>query len=194
MTDTDTHPRTLLRRFVRDRLIGRTLAGERVSTNPGVPVGGEGSYELRIHDRAETVETFEEAPRSYERSLTLAVDCYAERSLDFTDDQSLDERVDALAWEVERILSPLLPSHDLGACGISVVWEKTGFASLQTDFGADGERVEGGCRLEWTVAYVTSHHREGAGSLEDLETVAVDLDSDQGDDPEAADEIAIDQS
>lgn len=194
MTIPEIHPRTTIRRAIKALLIGRTDAEERVTSNLGRPFDPDGPPELRVYSRREDSDVFEESPRTNERAMTIAIECYRARETTFANDtEGVDDLLDRLCWQVERIIGPWLRSGRLASeCGIRYSAEKTRFAGLETDFGDEGARIEGGARLQWEVVYYTED-TVCPDELPSLEGIDLDWDPTPGGELEAEDAIDLEQ-
>jgi hypothetical protein len=133
----------------------RTAAGERVYGNRTRPVWKDTLPVLLVFTREERAELFQVSPKVYRRTLEVVVDLVAEDQ--GQSDDAVDDRLDALAEEVERFFfrdSRL----GLGAFGPEFELEDTRLESVQLvafDRELHGaERPIAGQRITWSVRYL----------------------------------------
>lgn len=79
---------------------GNTLACERVSISRSIPSEETTFPLINVYSLSESVERFDEAPKSYRRRMTLLVECLARGD----DDNQLDFQLEQMGGQVETLI------------------------------------------------------------------------------------------
>lgn len=89
-----------IREYVKNILLDKTPARERVRIGRSVPTQAEDLPTLLVYTQGETVSRFDEAPKSYRRNMNLVIECLEAGD---TDDD-LDSRLEELGEKVEELI------------------------------------------------------------------------------------------
>lgn len=137
------HQRTLIRQAAKAALLGNTSAGPRVHTSRIVAWRPKDLPAIAIYTLEEPVDpdSASSAPRELRRSLTLAIEVAAVQQ------ESIDDELDALALQIERAIHADWTLGDTAADTI--------LANTNVEIMAEGEKIIGVMRIEFTVTYYT---------------------------------------
>lgn len=131
-----------------------TDAGERVYPSMIRPLWGEDLPCVLVYTRREDAEVFDVAPRSYDRTLALAVEVVAKG--EGADDGLLDDTLDRVAYQVEMVFNE---DQTLGGLCESVLLKST-----EVTLNMDGEEITGSAVMTFDVRYITDAVASGAVS------------------------------
>lgn len=182
--------RKYLRKEVAARLLGKTIAGARVTTNRGNAVWEEEVPALAIYCRREDVEKLNTSPVRYRRACLIAVELYVGEAAG----KDISDQVDDLCEQVEQLLLPAM--HLPGTPEeLELDATDTGLQSVEIDVDAQGEALLGAARLTFLWVYYQNVDELAAGDNEvlglfDHAFVRWDFPPANGD-LEAVDDIAI---
>lgn len=174
------HERQVIRAKVRQMLLGRTLAAQRVYLNRFVPLRTSELPAVMVFVLSESIEAGGDAtaPRELTRIMQLAIDAVVEV------EEGADDAMDALALQIESVMhaDPTLG----GTAGDSILSD--------TEIGTEpeGDRLVGRVALTYDVTYRTMAP-EGPTDLADF--LVADVTHDVGgqvhEDEEAHDEVVV---
>lgn len=168
--------RSEIREKVTELLTGVTAAGARVYPTRTRPVWNGQLPAIAIYTETEEAEVYDEAPRRYKRTLTLAIELYA------SDKDNCDDVLDALSNQVEALMDG---ADTLGLEGVNDVV----YAGAEMSVVGEGKALTGGAKLTYLVEYFT----EAGAVIPDadrLDTVKADWDAvSPGGTTEARDEL-----
>lgn len=133
---------------VRDLLLNKTEAKEKVKISSSIPLQAESLPALRVYSTNESVSRFNEAPKNYKRNLTLAIEC-----IDCgDDDDNLDMRLEILGEQVETLLEL---DETLGK-----LVNKLELSGAAYQYEADAQSPIGSLILTYNVEFFTYAQRE----------------------------------
>lgn len=89
-----------IREHLRTILLNNTEAGQKVSIGRAIPAETEQLPIINIYTTGEDVRRFDEAPKTYQRSMSLVVECIAAGD----NDDDLDIRLEKLGDKVEELV------------------------------------------------------------------------------------------
>ena len=135
------HPRKQIRDKVVSLLIGKTDAGNKIFPSRGRPVEEQAFPAIQVYANAESSEIWQEAPREYERKLSLAIQITAKA------DDSLEDVLDQLALQVEDVLRQ---DHTLGELCRDVILTGT-----ELTLNQNGDTLIGSCNITYEIPYYT---------------------------------------
>lgn len=177
------HQRKLIRDHAVSMLMGQTAAGSKVFANRVRPLISNGWLDrlpaIVIYTLDESSEIFNAAPREYMRTVQLMVEIQARA------EESLDDVLDAIADDVERIL---LRDDTLGGTVNDLRYAQTRMALRE-----DGENLIGACLIQFDAEYLDERpDDEFNATLDDLNTVTTQYSlNNQQDDPDDRAETRI---
>jgi len=151
-----------IRESVRDLILNHTQAGEQVFTAPVVSHWVQNLPAINIFTESETVERFNESPKSYRRVMTLVIECVAVGDSEGGLDNNLEELGDAVESFMEI-------DETLGQCV-----NKLELVSTDYDYKQDGQSLTGSLILRYTIEYFTDAIRPDMQCLDDLNQINVD--------------------
>lgn len=180
--------RMALRHHVVGQLKGNTLAGGKVYDNrPSSPDRAEQPC-IYVHTKDEPAEIFGTSPPSYERSLQLWIDIYAEAT---AGDPNPMDPMDVIASQVEwnlhavqlEIVQAMQRDTDAGLDSpFKFNPGKSGLVGTSMDTDDQGLRLEAGCRITWRFVYVSEFDEGLLDGAEitpfQIATVGWDIDGD----------------
>lgn len=147
--------RKAIRKAIRNILLNKTEAKDRVFTNQSTPSWVEDLPVILIYSRSEDNEVFNESPREWKRTVNMAIECIAvaPESPNIGDsDESparlLDDLLDDIADKIELELS----RDDTLNCTADDI----NLSSTEFDFEGDGQMPVGSVRLIYQVTYYTN--------------------------------------
>jgi len=176
--------RRTLRCFFAEALKGRTVAGQNVVPQRSDPIlpdveldGVEVFASLMVYTLAEEVERHADTPRTYARTVDLAVEVFAQQGPE-ADAQALEDLIDDVCDQVECVVDPLIPQLsrvELPGTGttLSVNPSRSTLARVELDFDSRGAKLSGAARLVWRIVYSTEVDEREQARATDLETVRV---------------------
>lgn len=135
------HPRKQIRDKVVSLLIGKTDAGNNIFSSRVRPIEEEILPTVQVYANSEQVEIWQEAPREYERKLSLSVQITAKA------DESLEDALDAIAEQVETVLRQ---DHTLGELCRDVI-----LTGSELTLSENGDTLIGSCNLSYDILYYT---------------------------------------
>lgn len=141
-----TSKRKTIRHAIANVLLNNTSAGAHVYASRTRKLSKESLPAILVYTNNEDVEVFNESPREYRRTLTLGIEIAARA------DDDLDDTLDDIAQEVERILSE---NQTPGGADTLLL---TGATIV---LNADGDNQHGGCVLTYDAIYFTLDVSEG---------------------------------
>lgn len=139
--------RKAIRHAITDVLLGNTDAGANVFPSRILPVWATELPYIAVYTRDETAEIFNESPRELKRVVSVAIEIGGRA------DESLDDVLDDLAQQVERIMSE---NQTLGDVASNVLLTRTDIALAD-----EGQQKHGGCVMTYEVTYYTLDVSEG---------------------------------
>jgi hypothetical protein len=147
-----------IRQKIGEVLRGNTTAGANVFVSRTRKISAASLPAILVYTRQEAAEEFNTAPRELKRTLSVGIEIVARA------DDDLDDTLDDLAEEVERILSEnqLLADDD----GSNERCSDVAYKGAEISLTADGDNQHGACVLSYDVTYHTldvSEGVEGAG-------------------------------
>src|SRR5262249_8060575 len=135
------HPRKQIRDKVVSLLIGKTDASSNVFPSRVRPIEEPILPTIQVYANSETSEIWQEAPREYERKLSLSVQITAKA------DDSLEDVLDQIALQVEDALRQ---DHTLGESCRDVVLTGT-----ELTLNQNGNTLIGSCVITYDILYYT---------------------------------------
>lgn len=176
-----THPRQEIRRAVVRALTGRTAASARVFRSRQTAWRKIDLPAVCVYTLEESVDpkSRQSSARTLERVLQLAVEGVVEPGDD------VDERLDALAWEIERAMHA---DETFGGLVVDSLLSNT-----EPGIVADGDRVMGAIRLVYTVWFDTEAPLPEDMALDDFRRADIryDLDGEQAPADQRSDTITL---
>jgi hypothetical protein len=151
-----------IKEAIQSLLIGKTNAKEKVFVSRSVPVDVEDLPAILIYSTSENVRRFNEAPKDYQRELTVAVECLATGN----DDDDLDLKLEVLGETVESLMEI---DETLGDIVHKVELTGTGYTQ-----DPDGQSPLGSLVLQFAVTFYTDAIRPGSICLPDFKEIGVD--------------------
>ena len=181
------HQRKLIRDAIVARLVGNTDAGDRVYSNRATALRVLPA--ILVYTQDESSRVFDEGPRTLERTARISI----EIAVQFTDEEQLDDRLDAIADQIETLMhadEQLRDGEGVPLCSDAVL---TGTEMQVVD---DGRQPIGAARLTYEVRYYTDAHAD-ENLLPGLERVHFEYElppaEGAADDPDAADDVELPQ-
>ena len=176
--------RKAIRRAVIRSLRGRTAAGAEVHGMRADPVrtDSDGPFSMSVYTLAEDVAVDSDAPRSYERTLELAVEIFVERVPELQDVAAdLSDAVDDLVAQVEALVEPCLVAiNNLRVeglrCPLQLNPSKTSMQRVEVEVDKDGRQLAGNARVVWRVVYFTEVDEEELADPRPLDGLRVTYD------------------
>lgn len=135
-----TTKRKTIRKAVAAVLNGNTSAGANVFASRVRPVSSASLPAILVYANDEEVEVFNASPREYKRTLTLGIEIAARA------DDGLDDALDDIAQQVERIIS-----ENQTAGGASDYY----LSGVHIELTGEGNSQHGSCILTYDVEYYT---------------------------------------
>lgn len=133
------------RKQIRDKvvllLIGKTDAGNNIFPSRVRPIEEQTLPTIQVYANSESSEIWQEAPREYERKLSLSVQITAKA------DDSLEDSLDAIALQVEDVLRQ---DHTLGELCRDVILSGT-----ELNITQNGDTLIGSCNVTYDILYYT---------------------------------------
>lgn len=164
------HQRTLIRQKVIELLMREkspgeypTIAESRVMSTRVTPFWESELPAINVYNGTDRVEVYNQAPRQLRHEFSLMVECVADAQTD-----GLDDTLDALAREVERVIS--INDRLEGECA-DILLNNT-----ETTIRENGDRFIGAARLEFRVEYYTNWPDAVDLVLDNFETTDVQYD------------------
>lgn len=151
-----------IKEAIKKLLFGKTNAKENVFISRSVPVDVDDLPAILIYSTSETVRRFNEAPKDYQRELTVAVECLATGN----DDDDLDVKLEILGETVESLMEI---DETLGDIVHKVELTGTGYTQ-----DPDGQSPLGSLVLQFAVTFYTDAIRPGSICLPDFKETGVD--------------------
>lgn len=172
------HWRQAIREKVQTILLNNTDAANRVYTSRATAWWKAELPAIGIYTRSEDAEIFEEAPRSYRRTLSLTIEAVDKEADD------LEDNLDTLAEDIEKYIR--LETF----LGLDYVQDVI-YIRTETEIDPGGELEIGSAILTYSIPYTTYQPEElEPAGLDDLEKIAVDWEQPPSDvDTDAQDEI-----
>lgn len=135
------HPRKQIRDKVVSLLIGKTDAANNIFPSRVRPIEEQTLPTVQVYANSESTEIWQEAPREYERKLSLSVQITAKA------DDSLEDVLDAIAIQVEDVLRQ---DHTLGELCRDVILSGT-----ELTLNQNGDTLIGSCNITYDILYYT---------------------------------------
>lgn len=135
------HPRKQIRDKIVSLLIGKTDAGNNIFPSRVRPIEEQTLPTIQVYANSESSEIWQEAPREYERKLSLSVQITAKA------DDSLEDSLDAIAIQVENVLRQ---DHTLGELCRDVI-----LAGTELTIHENGDTLIGSCNITYDILYYT---------------------------------------
>lgn len=179
--------RKQIRHAIADVLRGNTLAGENVFASRTRKISEKLLPAILVYTREESFEVFNASPLEWKRTLTVGIEIVARA------DEDLDDQLDDIAGEVERIMSE---NQTLDCLASDVAPSR-----IEIQLTADGDNQHGACILTYDIVYYTfdvSEGEEGPGVptrnvLHPFQTANVDYKVPPSQDVSATDNIPMPQ-
>jgi hypothetical protein len=157
--------RKIIRKKIRELLLNKTKACERVYTNQASPTWIENLPAIIIYSLSEDITKFNQAPRELKRDLQVVIEIMASGAEEPNTacHNTAEDCLDDIAEQVECIMSK---SETLdGVCDDNIL------SSIEFDFVPEGQKPVGSARLIYTVTYVEHSPRatcpqDGYGDFE----------------------------
>lgn len=136
-----------IRKKIRELLIGKTKAGDRVFTNQAAPTWVEDLPVILIYPRSESVELFNQAPRELKRDIQMVIEIVASGSEEpnAEDKDTVEDQLDEMSSLIECELAR--DETFEGLVDMSIL------TSTDFDFAGEGAKPIGSARLVYTVVY-----------------------------------------
>lgn len=166
------HGRKLIRHAVRDLLINKTSAGERIYTNRRTALWDNALPAIVIFTTSQDDELYSVSPRELMRTAQIGIELVVAKEGEIP----LDDEMDDLCEQVERVLfnNPMLRrsinSKD------SPVARPILPLRTETDTNYDGLKPIGGLRMNWEAIYFQSAGEYETCALADFKTTEIDWD------------------
>lgn len=186
-----------IRKKIGEILMLNTAAGANVFVSRTRKISASSLPAILVYTRQETAEEFNTAPRELKRTLTVGIEIVARA------DDELDDTLDDLAQEVERIMSENQLLADDDGDPESERCSDIAYTGAEITLTGDGDNQHGACVLSYDVTYYTKDVSEGvAGAgvpshvvLTPFETAGVEWRVPPFNDtqPETQDEISLPQ-
>lgn len=135
------HPRKQIRDKVVSLLIGKTDAGNNIFPLRVRPIEEQTLPTVQVYANSESSEIWQEAPREYERKLSLAIQITAKA------DDNLEDVLDTIAEQVENVLRQ---DHSLGELCRDVILSGT-----ELTLNQNGDTLIGSCNITYDLLYYT---------------------------------------
>lgn len=135
------HQRKLIRDKIVSLLVDKTDAGANVFPSRKRPVEEQILPTIQVYANSESVEIWQEAPREYERRLSISVEITAKENDD------LDVTLDTIAEDVE---AQLTQDHTLGELCRDIILTGTDIT-----INDNGDTLIGSCKITYDVLYYT---------------------------------------
>ncbi len=135
------HPRKQIRDKIVSLLIGKTHATNNVFPSRVIPLEESLLPTIQVYANSETSEIWQEAPREYERKLSLSIQITANA------DGGLENKLDAIAEQVEDLLRQ---DHTLGELCRDVILTGT-----ELTLHENGDMLIGSCNITYDILYYT---------------------------------------
>lgn len=182
------HQRTLIRQKViallaREKTPGEwpTIAESRVNSTRVTPYWESELPAINVYNGTDRVDVYNQAPRQLRHDFSLIVECVADAMTD-----GLDDTLDALAREVERVIS--INDTLEGECA-DILLNNT-----EITIRENGDRFIGAARMEFRVEYYTNWPDAVDLELDNFETTDVQYDlNNQAEADRAKDIIEVEQ-
>lgn len=100
---------------------------------------------ILIYTRSETSEVYDESPKSYKKTLTLGIECVAEKN------EQLDDVLDTLSGQVEAILAEEQYLHDADGEPMA---EEVLLKTVENVIAGDGDIPAGAAIMTVEVTYI----------------------------------------
>lgn len=164
------HQRTRIRQKVIELLLREkspgeypTIAETRIMSTRVTPFWESELPAINVYNGTDRVDVYNESPRMLRHDFSLMIECVADAQTD-----GLDDSLDAMAREVERIISV----NDIleGACA-DILLNNT-----EITIRENGDRFIGAARMEFRVEYYTNWPDAVDLVLDDFETANVQYD------------------
>lgn len=186
------HPRARIRDWVVARLKAGALLPAKIQVNRETPTALREAPLVLVYMLTEDdVETFDEAPLTFSRAMTLALQVIVPETALIPTGVTMDEVGDAFAYAFEALLL-----CDINERGLYFGAQATDCVPLRTQYALQKDKTERlflHARSEWRITYQTTPARPATNSLE-----VVHADWDLGPEPdgviiEAQDVVEIEQ-
>ena len=138
------HPRKLIRDTVKDILIDKTLVGRSVFLNRKIHPDSDCLPCIVIHTESETVELLNQAPKKYQRTLSIVIEIFAKGITEI----ECQDKLDQIAWQIENLLADDDDWHE--------TVNHTDLASVRFQFQETGTNPIGACIMTYEAEYLTS--------------------------------------
>lgn len=179
--------RKTIRQNIAAVLMGNTAALANVFASRTRKISAASLPAILVYTKQETAEIFNVSPRELKRVLTVGIEIVAR-----TDD-GLDDELDDIAAQVERIMSE---NQTLGDVASEIQYTGADIALT-----ADGDNQHGGCTLAYDVTYYTLDVSEGvagdgvpaANVLHPFETANIEYKVPPSADVSATDSVSLPQ-
>lgn len=149
-----------IREYVRDILIETgTPAGDNIKVGRTAPNWIEHIPAINIFPSNESIQRFNEAPKSYRREFSLAIECIAAGN----DDDDLDYNLEVMAERVEDIMEI---DETLGD-----QVDRIELQSVEYQTEPDGQSPTGAVVLTYNVRWYSNANQPGYICLDDLKQV-----------------------
>ncbi len=136
-----THPRKEIRDKIVSLLVGKTDASSNIFPSRVHPVEEQTLPSIQVYANSEGSEIWQEAPREYERKLSLSIQITAKA------DDALEDVLDQIAIQVEDVLRQ---DHTLGELCRDVILTGT-----ELTLNQNGDNLIGSCNVTYDVLYYT---------------------------------------
>lgn len=155
--------RKAIRLAVATLLTGKTAAGSRVFTSRSDPLFMDELPCLLVYTKSDSGQILENAPRNYQRTLTLGIELVTDTGT------NLPDAADDLADAVEQLI---YADKSLGG-----QVEDTVYKSTECEEGAKGEKLVAACRLLFDVTYTKLAPGDVSGTLSNFGSVDLTVDT-----------------
>ena len=189
-----TSPRRILRAALKARLIAaQTAVGTRWLTNRTRPYQQADSPAGTIYTLAARPQPWAEAPRRTLWTADIAIELFFSQ----TNAAAIpDDELDDLEQQVREAIGI---DRFLGLVDEDVVLRNSYPTDWEVGMTRQGNALEGSARLTWTWEYITEEEEGSPSALQALETVGLDWDLREGEDPsgdpiDAADVVELPQT
>ncbi len=135
------HQRKQIRDKVVSLLIEKTDAGHKIFPSRVIPIEEQTLPSIQVYANSETSEIWQEAPREYERKLSLSVQITAQAG------DQLEDVLDQIAEQVENVLRQ---DHTLGELCRDIV-----LAGTELTINQNGDTLIGSCNITYDILYYT---------------------------------------
>ncbi|OGQ23516.1 MAG: hypothetical protein A3I05_01100 [Deltaproteobacteria bacterium RIFCSPLOWO2_02_FULL_44_10] len=135
------HQRKQIRDKIVSLLMGKTDAGNNIFPSRVRPLEEQSLSSIQVYANSESSEIWQEAPREYERKLSLSIQITAKA------DEGLENTLDIIAEQVEDLLRQ---DHTLGELCRDVILTGT-----ELTIHENGDTLIGSCNITYDILYYT---------------------------------------